>query len=313
MRQMMLNQTTEGWEYTSSDKSVATIGNFDGFHLGHQALLNKTLQIAQTQNLMARCITFEPLPSRYFNKQNIAYKLMRFKDKYLFLKQYGFDNLTILRFNQKLASTAPESFIQDVLIKTLNIQALVVGEDFRFGAQKKGDVKTLLAHQNLSFKVFVVPGIQQEGIKLSSTEIRNFLNSGNIEKANNWLGRGFSLFGRVIAGSGMGKKLGYPTANLSLPAQFVAPYGVFLTTILGDFGKKYALTYVGQRPTFGGKKRVIESHLLDYSGNLYGKQVKCTFLKNIRSEMKFNSSVELVEQIRKDLVKARQILKLKVA
>lgn len=292
------------WQSFSGEPTAATIGNFDGLHLGHQALINKVHALCDEYQLASMLITFEPLPKQFFLRQP-SMRIMRFRDKFRQLQRLQMQWVVALRFNQALSSMKATAFIEQCLIHGLSIRQLVVGEDFRFGAQQEGNVALLQSYQSDSFRVHVVPNVCSHEQRISSSHIRNALIQGRLSDVQQQLGRPFTLEGIVSRGQGIGHQLGAPTANISVPPDFVVPLGVYLTQNYGIFGSHLAVTNVGVRPTVGGVQRVVESHLIGYSGNLYGQRMQCTFIKKLRTEKKFSHLDDLAKQIQIDILEAK--------
>jgi riboflavin kinase/FMN adenylyltransferase len=301
------------WKNFDGREVAATIGNFDGVHLGHKELIQKVCSLAKAKNMRSMLISFEPMPLCYFKPELKCNRLMGFRDKFSAIKNLNISYICALRFNQALVNMPADCFIKDCLQKNFKVRDLVVGEDFRFGYRQQGDVNTLLKAQNENFTVHVVSEVNKNSQRISSSSCRKLLENGEIDLAATMLGNPFYITSRVVRGQGIGNKLGFPTANLSVPIRNIAPPGVYLSIMEGEFGRHMSVTNVGTRPTFSGSKRVVESHLIDYSGNLYGQRAKCTFLKKIRPEIKFPSIDKLVTQIRQDVSVAKQMLESQVS
>jgi len=281
---------------------VATIGNFDGLHCGHQAILSKVTQIANALNLSPTVITFEPSPRIFFNQSEPFFRLTTLKEKLKLLKKCGISQVICLRFNAALAKVSPEQFIAKYLVHYLQVRHLIVGEDFRFGFKQAGDV-TMLENATKQFPFTVEPMVlkEKDAQKVSSTAIRQLLQQGECIKAKVLLGHYYALEGVVIKGRQQGRKLGFATANMRFPKNKVPLKGVFVTQVEVE-GKQYAaVSNVGTRPTVDGKTFLIESHLFNFTGNLYDKVLKVFFLQKIRDEMRFDSLEALRQQIENDV------------
>ncbi len=287
---------------------VATIGNFDGVHRGHQAVVRQLARRAAELGLPSTLITFEPLPQEFFLRENAPARLTRLREKLIALKGLGVDRVLCLPFNRKLAERSAEDFIQQVLVEGLGIRHLVVGDDFRFGKGRAGDFHLLAAAGAAhGFAVertetFICDG----GERVSSTRIREALASGDLELAEHLLGRPYVTSGRVIHGDKRGRQLGFPTANLR-GGQRVSPLkGVFAVEV-GGLTEHWlpAVCNVGTRPSVDGKSFLIEIHLLDFSGDLYGRRLEVRWRQRLRAERRFESLEALKAQIALDTAQAR--------
>jgi len=286
--------------------SAVTIGNFDGLHQGHQMLIKSLVQYARERNLLATVITFEPMPQTCLRPEMSLLRLMSFRQKFLLLKEWGIDQVVCLRFNRSFATITPDEFIENLLVAGLNVKHLMVGEDFRFGHQQRGDV-SLLQQAGL-LKGFTVEALkmnQSESIKISSTRVREFLLKGDLAGVRQQLGRNYQVSQRVVTGSRLARTLGYPTANLKLKLHDLAFKGVFVTYVFVDGQRFNAVTNVGTRPTLDGKNYFLEAHILDFSQDLYGKRITVEFLNKIRDEVRFSDIHALKKQIAEDVITAK--------
>ena len=286
--------------------SVVTIGNFDGFHLGHQALIRLCESLAEGRHSIA-VVTFEPLPLAWFRPEDAPPRLMSVRQKLDFLAGKAIDLVWLMRFNQALAGMEAESFVQSVLVDTLAAKHVVVGEDFRYGKGRRGDIESLrLSGERLGFGVQVVPMIDIDGCRASSSNIRGSLAAGDLKQASVLLGRSYSMSGRVIRGRQLGRQLGYPTANIRLAASPSPLMGVFaIRARWGDSGWHDGVANLGTRPAVGGEGFLIEVHLFDFTGNLYGQKLEVEFTKKLRNETHFEDIDDLVVQMREDERQAR--------
>lgn len=291
---------------------VATIGNFDGLHLGHFQLIEKMLKRAQALSLVPTVITFEPLPQTFLRPQVSLLRLLNFRQKLTLLANWGIKQVVCLRFNDKLAALSPLTFIEDYLINRINTRYLMVGEDFRFGHRQEGNVETLYqAATQFNFGIEPISLLQAKELKISSTQIRNALLAGELKTAAALLGRHYSVTGRVIKGDQRGRALGFPTANLSIKPEN-GMKGVFASAVQIGNEVYQGVTNIGTRPTVDGEKRLIEVHLLDYSGNLYGQRITVEFLHKLRDEKRFENIEALKRQIQQDILQARELLAITV-
>lgn len=283
--------------------AVASIGNFDGVHLGHQAVLKQLVAKARALGLPATVVVFEPMPLEYFAKGQPPSRLTRFGEKWRLLEAAGVDRLLCLRFDLTLAEMPAETFIQRVLVDGLRLRFLAVGDDFRFGKDRHGDYAMLAkAGAERGFEVTDTASLMLGGERVSSTRIRALLMDGDLEHAARLLGRPYSLSGRVMHGDKLGAKLGLPTANLALKRKLTPVGGIFAARVIGATPEpKGAAAYVGTRPAVGGTVPVLEAHLLDFSGDLYGRQLTVELLTRLREDRHFDSLDALGAQMRQDV------------
>lgn len=287
---------------------VATIGNFDGVHLGHQAVLSQLAMKGDTLNLPAVVITFEPQPNEFFAPKQAPARLTRFREKVETLRCYSIQQLCVLRFDKQLAEMSADQFIQRLLVDGLNVRYLVVGDDFRFGKGREGDFRRLQqAGEKFGFEVVNMHTFQLAESRVSSTRIRRALNAGDLKLAETLLGRPYRMSGRVAHGDKRGRTIGFPTANIHLHRKNSPVNGVFAIQMFGIKGEPVkGVANVGVRPTVDGKKAVLEVHLFDFSADIYGQHVQVHFLYKVRDEQRFNSLEELKLQIEKDCVAAQR-------
>ncbi len=286
---------------------VATIGNFDGVHLGHQAVLGQLAEQAERMGLPAVVITFEPQPHEYFAGEQAKPRLTRFREKYQALRRFSVDRVLCLRFNQALANLDAEDFIQKVLMQGLDVKYLVVGDDFRFGKNRSGTFKLLHeAGQKNGFPVVNMHTFNIDGQRVSSTRIREALEQGDLMLAEKLLGRPYRMCGRVAHGDKRGRTIGFPTANIHLHRKASPVQGVYAVEMFGIEGEPLeGVANVGNRPTVDGTRSLLEVHLFDFNRDIYGSHVHVNFLNKIRNEMKFDSFPQLQQQIKADEEKAR--------
>ena len=289
--------------------SVVTIGNFDGLHLGHQALIRRCESLADGQRPVA-VVTFEPLPQTWFRPQTAPARLMSVRQKLNYLANAGIDLVWLMRFNQVLAAMSAEDFVQDVLIETLAADDVVVGEDFHYGKGRLGDADTLRqSGMKLGFNVSAVPMLDVDGQRASSTNIRSCLARGDLEQAKQLLGRPFRMAGRVIRGRQLGRQLGFPTANIRLASSPSPLMGVFaIRARWGDSGWRDGVANLGTRPAVGGEGFLAEAHLFDFNDSLYGHRLEIEFVKKLRDETHFENIDDLVVQMQEDERQARSYL-----
>lgn len=291
---------------------VATIGSFDGVHLGHQAILHQLIETSRQRQLPTVVIVFEPQPHEFFSAEKAPARLMRLREKVNALWAAGVDRVVCLHFNQQMRSLSAEDFIQRVLVDGLDIKHLVVGDDFRFGCDRRGDF-ALLQHkgQALGFSVSDTHTLEIDGARVSSTRIRQLLESGDFAEAAKLLGKEYSIHGRVVYGKQLGRQLGVPTANVDLRRYRSPLHGVFAVTVTFVDGEVVqGVANIGVRPTVdGGKKPLLEVHLFDFNRSIYGAVIDVIFKRKLRDEQKFASLDELKAQLQTDIAQARDFFK----
>lgn len=289
---------------------AATIGNFDGLHLGHRKMLDRVRQIAAGTSTQSGAFFFDPHPREFLRPAEAPARLMLCRDKIEGLKMLGMNRVVMLKFDDRMRQMEPETFVRDILLRA-GVKHLLVGDDFRFGAGRAGDYSTLQElGGRLGMTVEDMPTVQLAGERISSTRVRQALYDGDLELATELLGNPWSYSGRVVEGRKMGRQLGFPTANLPLPPQRLAVAGVYAVRVKlrGDALEWPAVANVGVRPTFGGERKVLEAHLLDFSGDLYRQRIRVSFVVRLREEKKFSGPEALKEQIALDCQRARECL-----
>jgi riboflavin kinase/FMN adenylyltransferase len=289
-------------------KCVATIGNFDGLHLGHQAIISQLKDIANTYDLPTVVIIFEPQPQEYFSPENAPTRLTRLREKVEELSRLGVDRLVVLRFDEELANLSAREFVELLLIEGLDIRHLVVGDDFRFGKDRQGDYATLEMMANeFGYKLDHTDTCSFEGERISSTRIRQTLANDDLQLASQLLGRGYAISGRVVHGDKRGRELGFATANMELHRLHSPVTGVYVTRVHGIDDKSYpAVTSIGTRPMFDGEGMRLETHILDFDEILYAKHIRVEFLQKLRPESKYSDIDALIKAIESDIENARQ-------
>ena len=287
---------------------VLTIGNFDGVHLGHQQVLNEVHAQAQCKNIPSVVMVFEPLPIEFFAPENAPVRLMNLREKMQAFAQTQIDYVLCVHFDQAFAELTADAFVKQILVDSLNIKHVVVGDDFRFGQQRKGNFEFLqtagLAH---GFSVADMPTFCIAEERVSSTRIREDLEVKNLDGARELLGKPFSFNGRVIHGQKLGRTIGFPTLNMN-PKRIQMPLtGVYAVTVEGAVESQlFGVANLGLRPTVNGVRPSIEVHLFDVNLDLYGKHLDIVIEKFIRPEQKFSGIDALKEQIAKDAQQARE-------
>lgn len=290
---------------------VATIGNFDGVHLGHQAVIRQVMDKAKEFGLPVVVITFEPQPQEFFRPDDVPARLTRFREKLLVLESLFVDRVLCLRFNRYLASLTADEFVQRILVNGLGIKYLVVGDDFKFGRDRSGDFEYLQSiGPELGFEVSDTDSFSFAGERVSSTGIRTALETGDLLLAKQMLGRDYGMCGRVAHGDKRGRTIGFPTANIYLHRKSSPLYGVYSVQLHSkhpQIGGRVVngIANVGQRPTVGGTRTLLEVHLFDFEADIYGAYVDVTFLQKIRDEHRFESFEALKAQIVRDVEQAK--------
>lgn len=286
---------------------AATIGSFDGIHLGHQAVLTQLAAHGRERRLPVTLITFEPQPREYFMPQEAPPRLTRFREKLEVLQHCGVDRVVCLRFNAYLASLTADEFIQRIMLDGLAVKYLVVGDDFRFGKGRIGDYALLeQAGKTHGFPVVTMPTFNIGNHRVSSTRIRVALNKGDFNSAEALLGRPYWMSGRVAHGDKRGRTIGFPTANIFMHRNAVPVNGVFAVEMCGIDDRPIAgVANVGTRPTVDGSRALLEVHLFDFDRDIYGRHVQVSFMKKLRPERKFESFELLKRQIELDAEQAR--------
>jgi riboflavin kinase/FMN adenylyltransferase len=288
-------------------KAAIAIGNFDGMHLGHQAVIERVVEIARGQKCPALALTFEPHPRSFFTPDAPVFRLTGLPEKALLLEALGLDGAIVKNFNAQLAAMEPQEFFYALLSRELQVAHLVVGEGFHFGKNRAGSPELLrkLAQDASMGTTFIAPQRDEAGV-ISSSRIREALAAGNIEVANGLLGYRWFVTGEVMHGDKRGRALGVPTANIALPENFGLKHGVYAgRACVDDFWFGAALHF-GTRLQFGGGAALLEAHLLDFSGELYGKILRVEFMQYLRAEQKFEDSAALARQMQADIDQARK-------
>lgn len=297
--------------HTHEQGTWVSIGNFDGLHLGHRALIEKLADKAQAENTKTMLINFHPSPDVYFHPKQAKPKLMSLFQKIRFLDILRVDQLLLLWFNDKLAHMSAKDFIEKILIKKLKIKGIIVGEDFHFGYQRKGNVALLQDYAKQGyFQCELLKTKNNEGERISSTRIRQALAEANFALAKQLLGRHYSMVGRVAVGQMRGRLLGFPTANISLGPRIGPLLGVFAGwVILEDQSRWPAVANIGWRPTVGGTKMpLLEVHIIDFNQDIYRQRLTFVPIAKVREEQKFASLDALKAQLHQDEEKAKALL-----
>ena len=288
--------------------SVVTMGNFDGLHLGHQCLVRNAVEDARRLGRPSVVLTFEPHPLKILAPERAPKLLLAHKDKMQLLQSFGIDMVVIQNFDAAFANLQPETFVHSILMDRLDIKKIWVGKDFRFGKGRKGTVADLKEWGVQSgFEVGVVDSILVGEARVSSSKIRQLLEEGRVNEAQRLLGRYHFVSGKVIPGHRRGRGLGFPTANISSRTEVIPLDGIYATILQIGAEQRLSVSNIGVNPTFGAGPRTIESFVLDFDNDIYGKSVKLSFVQRLRDERKFASVDQLVTQMHDDVKRARAL------
>jgi riboflavin kinase/FMN adenylyltransferase len=297
MNKYIINKNNSVDTYRIKGSAVA-IGNFDGFHLGHQKIIEGLKQVARENNLVSIILTFTPNPRIYFKREKQLINTDAQKKE--ILESLEVDHVIIINFAE-VVDMSDEQFLKDFLIDKYKMKHIVMGENFRFGKRREGDIGFLKQMADRwDFGLTVVKSVKLDHHRVSSSYIREKLAAAQIEESNRMLGRRYFIDGVVVEGDKVGTELGFPTINLETD-NILLPEGVFKTTVEIQGETFNSITYIGYRPTFSGKEKKVESHIFDFNREIYGKQVKIYFEKKLRDDMKFESKRSLINQIKKDI------------
>jgi riboflavin kinase/FMN adenylyltransferase len=299
-------------EIKRDEKSVITLGTFDGLHLGHQQIVDKVIQKSRKSGGRSFLITFDPHPRKVIPGRNDVKILSTLDEKEVILEQLGLENLFVINFTTEFSKQSPEEFVKKYLVDGIGLQEIVIGHDHHFGKERDGDFELL---QNLgrkfNFAVTLIPEFSFEGETVSSTKIRKALLAGDVLKAGKMLGRNYSFKGNIVRGDGRGRKLGFPTANLSVDNEdkLIPAKGIYAAECIVESEKHFGLLSLGSRPTFHNDGDVIpEFYIFDFDRDIYDKIMHVNLVQRIRNEEKYDSVDELIIQMKKDEVKGKEIL-----
>lgn len=291
--------------------TVATVGTFDGVHLGHWTVLQEIRERAEAAGRRSVLVTFDPHPLRIVRPEEAPLSLTTPVEKKEILAESGLDSAVFLSFTKALSRYEPRRFVEEILVGRLRVEELVIGYDHGFGRDREGDPQSLQRMgDELGFDVDVVDPVSADGRAISSSRIRSLLAEGRIREANACLGRAYSVRGVVVRGEGRGRGLGFPTANLRVPEgdKLIPPQGIYAVRGVLRSGTYAGALHLGPRPTFKGSPPSIELHLLDFDADIYGEEVRVDFVEHLRGVEPFTSVEALVEQIREDVDEARRVL-----
>ena len=287
--------------------AIIAIGNFDGLHLGHQKDLNQARSQAKKENLKFGVVTFEPIPTMFFNKGIKQHRINSIEQKIHHLKKIKLDFLIIINFNKSFSNISADNFIERILVNKLKSKYIFISRNFRFGKKRKGNINTLKRFEKKYFykTIITIPYKKNKKI-ISSSLIRKNITEGNVFNVKKYLGRPWSIIGKVIKGQKRGRKIGFPTCNIKLNSYALLKLGVYAVKVESKNFKKKGIANIGYRPTFNGKTLLLEVNIFGMNANLYKKILKVSFIRFIRSEKKFKNINELKSQIKKDIILARK-------
>jgi riboflavin kinase / FMN adenylyltransferase len=296
---------------TVAGPHALTVGTYDGLHLGHQALLARLGEHARRLSVLTLMVTFEPMPREFLAPDNPPARLTSLRERWRCLEHMGLDRLCVLRFGTPIRNLTADQFAHR-LAERLQPAIVVVGHDFRFGRNGQGTAETLYAAgQRFGFAVDIVEPVTLAGERLSSSAIREALAAGDLKRAERLLGRPYTMTGRVVRGEQLGRKLGFPTANVRFPHRRLPLAGIFAVRVRVRGGSDVplaAVASIGTRPTVGGTEPLLEVHVFDFVGDLYGREIAVECVQYLRAEVKFESLDAMVAQIHQDAAQARQLL-----
>ena len=289
---------------------AATIGNFDGVHLGHQAVLDQLKASVEASDLISTVLIFEPQPIEFFSPDKAPSRLTRLREKLHQFEQHNVERVVCLRFDKSIANLSPAEFVEKILVEGLAVKKLIVGDDFHFAKNREGDYAYLgHAGSRYGFDVNMTESFNLGDERISSTLIRKALAEGDIDKATTMLGRPYRINGRVVHGDKRGRRLGFATANIELHRYLSPVKGIFSGYVYGvGDGPLDAVIYVGSKPVYNGERVMLEVHILDFDQDLYGRHLQVEFLEKLRGEGEFGSEDELVAQMKIDIEHARKSL-----
>lgn len=289
---------------------VCGLGNFDGVHLGHQMLIKELLKQSKIRGLESAILTFEPHPAKVLNPEKSDPLIMTLKQKERVIKSFGVHNLIFAPFTKDFSQLNYKDFIYNILIKKCRVKTIVVGFNYKFGNKGEGNadiLKEICGKEGID--TIIIPPVTYDGKVVSSSLIRSLIMDGNVKKAGEFMDRPFSIEGTVVCGDALGRKLGFPTANVSYSPDIVLPaHGVYATIVIWQDRTFKSITNIGTKPTFNKNQTTLEVHIFNFNKQLYGETLEVVFVEKIRDEIKFESPSELIDQVKKDFASAKNIL-----
>jgi riboflavin kinase/FMN adenylyltransferase len=288
---------------------VVTLGNFDGVHLGHRAILKATIDRARAAGGTAFAITFDPLPAKFLFPERAPSLILVPEDKLELLRLSGLDGVIVIKFTRELSELSPREFVRQFLLDKIGAREVIAGHSWTFGHNRAGNAAVMVElGGEFGFDTTVVGPVKLAGMEVSSTKIRGLISEGDLRTAAKLLGRYHFLHGPVVHGRERGRTIGFPTANLESATECVPPDGVYATRVILEDGAHASITNIGMRPTFNEAARSIEAHIFDFNRDIYDQRVKLELIERIRGERKFESPEALRNQIALDLARAHEIL-----
>lgn len=289
---------------------VCGLGNFDGVHLGHQRLIKELLKQSKIRGLESAILTFEPHPAKVLYPEKSEPLIMTIRQKERVIESLGVQNLIFAPFTKDFSKLNYKDFIYNILIKKCRVKTVVVGFNYTFGNKGEGNAGILKEIcSNEGIETIIIPPVIYDGKVVSSSLIRSLIMEGNVKKAREFIGRPFSIYGTVISGDARGRKLGFPTANISYSPEIILPaFGVYATLVIWQDKIFKSITNIGTRPTFNKNQISVEVHIFDFNEQIYGEALEVVFIEKIRDETKFENQSKLIEQVEKDFAVAKNIL-----
>ena len=288
---------------------IATIGNFDGVHLGHQTILQQITRQSQKTKSRSCVIIFEPQPKEFFLKDQAPKRICDLRQKLIFFADYQIDQVLCINFNNKFKQLSADNFITELLLEKLKVRTLYIGEDFKYGNDRIGNFNHLTSFAtNNNFTAHVVPKFIKNNKKISSTLIRELLQNNDLSTANKFMGHPFTITGKVVTGNQYGRKLGFPTANIALKRTNIPINGVFIVRVIINGIVFFGVANMGLRLSIDNQHPILEVHILNFNKDLYGRLIQVEFIKKLRQTQKFSSMDELSKAIHQDVIQAKQFI-----
>ncbi|MDY0361684.1 MAG: bifunctional riboflavin kinase/FAD synthetase [Desulforegulaceae bacterium] len=293
----------------NNGNTIVTIGNFDGVHKGHQELIKLAITKGKEKNLRTMAVTFDPHPIKCIKPGDHPPIITPLEQKIELLSQFGIDDILVIKFSTEFANLTAVEFTENILVNILKVKGIVVGKDYMFGKNRKGNITLLKEYgKKHGFEVYIPEFVKFSDKRISSTLIRKAVMSGKLDEAKTMLGRFYQIRGTVVHGRNRGNKIGFPTANLELIDELCPKTGVYAVIPEIDEVKYKGVANIGYSPTFGDHKFTVEVHLLDFKEDLYGRKIKVNFIQRLRGEKKFSGIDELSQQISKDVLQAKELV-----